>query len=618
MKKGLNKNPVKNEAIRITLIYGVLSALYIPLSDRLVAYFVKEAGAITNIQTTKGWLFVLFSSTLIFFLLNRVIQAHKRVEADLRRSEATAKALFHTLSDAVLIFDVDGFVLDANDAALKRFDLSREQLIGTCLWDRFSPEVSANRKRITDDCIRSKNPIRFEDERDGRCLENSIYPIFDDASEVPRIAVVSHDITRRKQALDALHKANRTLKMLSECNLSMTRAEDEDALLQEICRIIHETGGYKLAWIGYAEHDKEKTVRSVAQKGVEDGYLDSVGIVWADCERGRGPMGSAMRTGRIHICEDIRTDPNFVVWRESALRNGFASSIALPLKVDDSVIGVLAIYSAVPFAFDPDEVELLRELAANLAYGIRSHRAAAGRKLAEQQKEEMLEQLRRTQKLEAIGTLAGGIAHDFNNILAAVIGYCELALNEPSLDDSLKEIVDEILNAATRAKDLVLQILMFSRQSAQERKPVRIGSIVKEAMKLLRPSIPSDIAIQVAVDPDCGSVIADPTQIHQIIMNLCTNAYQAMRESGGTISIAVKNVAGIDQGPQTAAPAQVFQPARTDTSKSLSVTPDAASKSRTWTRSSIRISRRKSVAKEQGSGSPSFMESFPAWGGISR
>jgi PAS domain S-box-containing protein len=148
-------------------------------------------------------------------------------------------------------------------------------------------------------------------------------------------------------------------------------------------------------------------------------------------------------------------------------------------------------------------------------------------------------QLRQAQKMESIGTLAGGIAHDFNNLLSPILGYSELLKEDLPQDSSLQKSVSEILQASLRAKDLVKQILTFSRQHRQEFKPIRVQSVLKEALKFLGSSIPKTIDIQTKIDPDCGVVFADTTQIHQIIMNLVTNAYQAMQESGGQLKLVL-------------------------------------------------------------------------------
>ena len=151
-------------------------------------------------------------------------------------------------------------------------------------------------------------------------------------------------------------------------------------------------------------------------------------------------------------------------------------------------------------------------------------------------------QLQQVLKIQAIGTLAGGIAHDFNNILFPIVGYTELTMDEVSEDSVAHKNLEEILKAANRAKDLVKQILTFSRQSDQERKPVKVQNIIKEALKLLRASIPASIEIIHKIQDDCGPVMGDATQIHQVIMNLCTNAYQAMQDKGGKLEIILNEV----------------------------------------------------------------------------
>ena len=151
-------------------------------------------------------------------------------------------------------------------------------------------------------------------------------------------------------------------------------------------------------------------------------------------------------------------------------------------------------------------------------------------------------QLQQMMKLQAIGTLAGGIAHDFNNILFPIVGYTELTMDDIPKDSQARQNLEEILKATNRAKELVQQILTFSRQDCQERKPLQVQYLIKEALKLLRATIPSSIEIECDIDNTCGPIRGNPTQIHQIIMNLCTNAYHAMQESGGKLEVSLKEI----------------------------------------------------------------------------
>jgi PAS domain S-box-containing protein len=151
-------------------------------------------------------------------------------------------------------------------------------------------------------------------------------------------------------------------------------------------------------------------------------------------------------------------------------------------------------------------------------------------------------QLQQAQKMESIGTLAGGIAHDFNNILYSIIGYTELALDDTEKETQLHDNLQELLDAATRAGDLVKQILTFSRQADPKLKPLKIQHIVREALKLIRSSLPTTIEINQNISNTCGLVMADATQIHQIAMNLLTNAYHAMADQGGKLEVTLKQV----------------------------------------------------------------------------
>ena len=465
----------------------------------------------------------------------------------------------------------------------------------------------------------------------------------------------------------ALDRVRLALKARSECSQILVRATEELELMGEICRIIVDSEGYRLAWVGFAKDDAGKTIQPVAQWGYENGYLETLQVSWGDNPHGQGPTGIAIRTGTPSVVQHILTDPKWEPWRERALLQGYASSISLPLADAGRIFGALVIFAGEPDAFDGQEVDLLKGLADDLAHGIATLRLRKERERGEQERlllativEQELDgvltfdtggmiqyvnpaleaisgfrrgelignsireirsdgphreffrlmveaqthvkagtarfidhrkngepydmdarvfpvcrpggvtafaavvrdlthevhlerQLRQAQKMEAIATLTGGIAHDFNNILGAITINTELALDLIPETVELREHLNIVLKAGVRAKNLVKQIMTLSCQTEKERQPVRLDQVVGECMKLLRPSLPTTIALRHQRGEDLGLVMADPGQLHQVIMNLCTNAADAMRETGGNLEILLQNV-DLEAGAPAAIP----------------------------------------------------------------
>ena len=186
------------------------------------------------------------------------------------------------------------------------------------------------------------------------------------------------------------------------------------------------------------------------------------------------------------------------------------------------------------------------------------------------EKKKLETSLRQSHKMEAIGALAGGIAHDFNNILFPILGFTEMALEQTSQDDPNRENLDEILKAALRAKALVGQILTFSRQSNESLKPIRLKPVLEDVLSLIRAAVPSYIKISQHLDKDSGVVFADPNQIHQVAMNLCTNAFQAMRGSGGELKVSLGQVELDGRDGQGLAPGKYVRFSVSDTGHGMS------------------------------------------------
>jgi len=197
---------------------------------------------------------------------------------------------------------------------------------------------------------------------------------------------IKSEVAVRKKAEELLSKKNLELTMLSDCIHAVVRATDEQNLIKEVCQIIIDVGGYEMAWVGFAEQNSKKDVKPVAWMGRNEGFIEIIDISWDDCDRGRGPTGMAIRTGMPVVNENTGENKSIQFLREEMLKRNFNSSIALPLKYEDKVLGVLTIYAREPQAFDTSEIDRLLGLANDLAYGIcalrtRAERIQAGKEI---------------------------------------------------------------------------------------------------------------------------------------------------------------------------------------------------------------------------------------------
>lgn len=337
---------------------------------------------------------------------NAMLEAVRERECALRRLTAFQRAILDNAAYGIVSVAPEGIVTSYNPAAerllgyeagdvvgkqtpmrwhdpeeveLRARELSGE--LGETIAPDFEVLVARARRNFPDEC--EWTAIRVDGVRVPILL--SVAALREENGQITGFVGLLSDLAERKQAEASLNHLNRELRAISNCNQALMRATDEDALLTEICRLVCEQAGYRMAWVGYAEHDDAKSVRSVAWAGIEDGYLATANVTWADVDQGQGPVGVALRTGESSCVQDFETDSHAVPWRANAMRHGYRSGIALPLKDESATtFGVLAIYSTAAKAFPDDEVRLLEELAGDLAFGICVLRGRVERQHAEE------------------------------------------------------------------------------------------------------------------------------------------------------------------------------------------------------------------------------------------
>ncbi|MBI3569570.1 MAG: PAS domain S-box protein [Gammaproteobacteria bacterium] len=319
----------------------------------------------------------------------RDISARKQAEAALRDSEEKFKGIFNHALDGIVLADIETRRFQmANDTICRMLGYTQEEISRLSIADIHPAEDLAyvaqqfERQAKSEIALATDIPVKRKD--------GSVF--FADINSSPLtlggrryLLGLFRDITERKQAEAALRKSNRALKTLSACNTTLIHATDEDRLLRDMCHVLIEQGGYCLAWIGFVEQGAAQSVRPMTHAGLDEGYVEALKVTWADSDRGRGPTGTAIRSGKTQLIQNIPADPAFAPWREEAIRRGYKSKISLPLCNDDEVFGVLSIYSAEVNAFTKEEIALLEELANDLAFGILTLRMHAERDRLQEQ-----------------------------------------------------------------------------------------------------------------------------------------------------------------------------------------------------------------------------------------
>ena len=462
------------------------------------------------------------------------ISERKEAEKELRKSEKRFRTLFNSHSAIQAILDPDtGKILDVNQKASDWYGWSVEELKQMYTRDinTLAPDaIISNLKTVP---LRKQNKFTGCHRRaDGSIRDVEIFRNKIELDGKAVIHVIITDITDRLRDEEELRRLTRALKATNKCNEALIHSNDEMELLQKVCNIIVETGGYRMTWVGYPEHDKAKSISVVAEAGFVGDYIKNIKVSWADIPQGRGPVGMAIRTARSSIVKNILDDPLFEIWRMEATRHGYASLLTLPLKAESEVFGLLAIYSAKPNAFDEEETTLLTSLADNLANGITMLRVHKTQVQLEEEREKLQAQLLHSQKMEMVGQLAGGIAHDFNNMLGVILGYAEMALNEKNLSQAIHTDLEAIQRAATRSADLTKQLLAFARKQIAMPIILDLNSTIEGMLSMLRRLIGENISLDWIPTAEQTRVKIDPSQLDQILANLCVNSRDAITGNG--------------------------------------------------------------------------------------
>lgn len=344
-----------------------------------------------------------------------------------RRAEKYSEKLISSANAMVVCLDVDGRVILFNEAAEKISGYSRNEVLGRNWFELVVPRSRFPEAWKIFERFQKHGKSIVGDFQNPILTKNGVELMIDWRNSDLRdngnvVGTISYgiDITERIKAENELSHLNRALRMVSDINQELIHIKGEKSFLEKACRIAVNIGGYRLAWIGYVEHDAEKSIRQIAQSGFNEGYVEHLGITWADTERGRGPAGVAVRTGDVSIVRDIATDPSMVPWRDDALKNGYRAVIALPLMSDAGTFGVFCIYSIEPEVFSDEEMKILREVSNDIAFGITAQRIQVKQKDAE---EKFAAAFNASPNLISITRFSDGVIIEVNNGYSRMLGY---------------------------------------------------------------------------------------------------------------------------------------------------------------------------------------------------
>jgi signal transduction histidine kinase len=522
--------------------YG--SAIRIQITQEETAYLVDPGGRVLY-DTHEAEIGRDFSGREAVKMVNT-----GKVDALLTRDESGQSIL---ASFAPIPRTSWGLVLEKNWAALLEPNFYYLRiLLGLLVFGLLLPAlvVAFGIRRILE-------PIRLLTEAarqvaDGK-LDQEIWVKSGDELEdlAQQFNVMSHSLV---QTVSTLKKTNRSLQALIECSQILVRESDEVALLDQICQVFVDVGGYRMAWVGFPQQDEAKSILPMAKAGFDEGYLADINVSWADNERGQTTAGTSIRTRRPVIIGDISNDPRFAPWREQAAQRGYRSVISLPLIHQEDLFGIIVIYSTQVDAFDATEVSLLSELSSDLAYGIASLRTQAERErtgveLARYRDhlEELVEA--RTAELERLNkdlivakeaaeaadhiksAFLATMSHELRTPLNSIIGFTGIILKGLAgpLNPEQEKQLGFVQSSARHLLELINDILDISKievgQLTLFSEKFELTPSLEKVIQLITPiATEKHLQVRALIDPGIGAVFNDRRRLEQILINLLNNA----------------------------------------------------------------------------------------------
>ncbi len=465
----------------------------------------------------------------------------RRAQKALEESEERFRTIAESLPVMILIYGIkESDISYINEPFERAFGLSKGELKGRNIQDIFY--YDSDRIKMISDLSESdelgSRELRVK-RSDGTPFWVMTYIRKIIFMDEPSYLTSSIDITGTKEAQEELSRLNRTLDAHSKSSQAMMRSKDEFEYLNEVCKIIIDDCGHSLVWIGYAENDMRKSVKPVAYYGFDEGYINQLDITWDESERGSGPTGTAIRTGKPSLCRNMQTDSAFEPWKKAAISRGFASSVVLPLIFEGKTLGALTIYSKEPDPFSDHEIRLLSDLANDLAYGI------SYLKLEESERKSIRVIKENEVKLkELIATkdkFFNIVAHDLKNPFTSLIGSSELLYDNiyKLTPETIKNLALILNNSAKGGYSILQNLLDWSRSQTGllkiSHEEINIRELIAENIsnqELFANN--KDISIINKSKKDIY-IIADRNMLNTVFRNILSNSIKFTHKSGKVV-----------------------------------------------------------------------------------
>jgi PAS domain S-box-containing protein len=488
--------------LKITVIYVVIASLWLLVSGKLVRLLVNDPATLIYVESMIGWAFIAVTALMLFVLIRRSLTGFECSAEEAHLREAKYREFVESANSIIMRRDIAGRILFFNKFAQDFFGYGEEDILGRSVLGSIVPEMDESGRNLANMIEEiGRHPERYANNENENMRRNgervwiawTNKPIRNAQGQIVEVLCIGNDITERRRMEKALKESEEKFsKAFYHAPLLMALSNIDDGTYVEVNdKFLHVSG-----------FSREEALGKTSLQ-----------------------LGCILPNERAKLIEMLKA-------------RGCVEGMELTLITKDKR-PVQCLYNGevINTGTQPRLLSIIQDI--------------TDRKRAEEERETLEARLRQAQKMEAIGTLAGGIAHDFNNILTGIIGYTEIALLDLTAGrGTVRRNLDQVLSASLRARDLVKQILIFSRmRTDQEYQRVNVGQIIQEALKFLRASLPATIEIRQKVESKTTTVLADPTQIHEVLINLCTNAAHAM-EDGGILEVTLTQTY---MGPDTTA-----------------------------------------------------------------